>query len=327
MLTRFGHALRNHDCTVRHATSLLKFVVFLPLRGVMLYAMMRSDFPFLRKARFLLSSSRNIANHPVGAKFNESLTMKKSLLVLAVAATFAAGFARADEVAPAEVKPDNEVAFNVGVTTDYRYRGISQTDLSPALQGGADYTNNPTGLYLGTWLSTIHWTHDAGGSGHTEVDLYGGKRGEIVPDVTYDVGVLSYLYPLNDLGPKQGLVNANTTEWYAQLGYQVVTLKYSQSISNLFANPNSKQSGYVDLSSAFDIVEGYNLGLHVGHQSVKNNGALSYTDWKIGVTKEIGGVAFTAAFVGTNANRLMYQTPEHQYTGKNSFVLSALKTF
>ena len=141
MLTRFGHALRNHDCTVRHATSLLKFVVFLPLRGVMLYAMMRSDFPFLRKARFLLSSSRNIANHPVGAKFNESLTMKKSLLVLAVAATFAAGFARADEVAPAEVKPDNEVAFNVGVTTDIATEFLATkvgvtTDISEQMLAG-----------------------------------------------------------------------------------------------------------------------------------------------------------------------------------------------
>ena len=66
-------------------------------------------------------------------------------------------------------KPDNEVSYNLAVTNDYRYRGISQTHLDPALQGGADYVNNPTGLYAGTWLSTIHWIKDAGGNDNVEV--------------------------------------------------------------------------------------------------------------------------------------------------------------
>lgn len=248
--------------------------------------------------------------------------MKKSILFLAIAATLTAGFARAEDV-----KPDNEISYNVGLTSDYRYRGISQSDLDPALQGGADYTNNPTGLYLGTWLSTIRWTHDAGGNGHTEVDLYGGKRGEIMPDLTYDVGVLSYVYPSNNLGGKPGFVNANTTELYAQLSYKILSVKYSQSVTNLFAIPNSKQSGYLDISTSYDIAEGYALGLHVGNQSVQNSSALSYTDWKVGVTKDFAGVAVTLGVVGTNATRAMYQTPLHQFTGKTSLVLSALKTF
>ena len=117
-----------------------------------------------------------------------------------------------------EQKPDNEVSFNAAVTSDYRYRGISQSRLDPALQGGADYTHNPTGLYAGTWLSTIKWTKDLGGSGDVEWDLYGGKRGNLTSDITYDVGGLYYFYPSNGLHP-----NANTFELYGQLGSAAIS--------------------------------------------------------------------------------------------------------
>ena len=118
---------------------------------------------------------------------------------------------------------------NVAIVSDYRFRGLSQSRKDPALQGGIDYTNNPTGFYAGTWLSTIDWTKDAGGDGHIEWDLYAGKRGEIAKDFTYDVGGLYYYYPSNGLSP-----NANTFELYGQLGYGPVYAKYSYSLTNLF---------------------------------------------------------------------------------------------
>src|SRR5450830_2197840 len=102
--------------------------------------------------------------------------MHKLLLALAVATTFVGSLAHADEA-----RPDNELSFNLAGVSDYRYRGISQTRLNPALQGGADYVNNPTGLYAGTWLSTIKWVKDGGGDGSVEWDLYAGKRGELAP--------------------------------------------------------------------------------------------------------------------------------------------------
>jgi len=248
--------------------------------------------------------------------------MKKSLLAVAVASSFFAGFVHAEDV-----KPDNEVSFNVGVASDYRYRGISQSRLDPALQGGADYTNNPTGFYAGTWLSSIKWTKDAGGGGDVEWDLYAGKKGEIVKDVSYDVGVLSYVYPSNGLDNVAGLVNANTTEIYGQIGYGPMYAKYSSSVTNLFGNPNSKNSGYLDLGANIELPDAYTLVLHAGRQMIKNNSAYSYTDWKVGVTKEFVGVAFTLAAIGTNANDALYVTPAGKFTGKTSLVLTAVKTF
>ena len=51
-----------------------------------------------------------------------------------------------------EQQAEHSISYNVAVSSDYRYRGLSQTRLDPAVSGGADYTHNPTGFYAGTWL-------------------------------------------------------------------------------------------------------------------------------------------------------------------------------
>lgn len=247
--------------------------------------------------------------------------MKSLTKNLTLAAALTLAFASfGGSVAHAEVvKPDNEYSFNAAVVSDYRYRGVSQTRLKPALQGGADYTHNPSGFYAGTWLSTIKWTKDAGGDGDVEWDLYGGKRGEIAKDVGYDVGGLYYFYPSNGLHP-----SANTFELYGAVSYGPLTVKYSHSTTNLFGFADSKNSGYLDGSFNYDVYDGYTLNLHAGHQNVKNNGAASYTDYKIGVTKDFGVVtvalaaiyADTDAYVGVGKN-----------LAKTGAVLTISKTF
>lgn len=242
--------------------------------------------------------------------------MKKIILASAVIATFSGSVARAEDK-----KPDHEVSFNVAVTSDYRYRGISQTRLKPALQGGADYTHNPTGLYAGTWLSTIKWIKDVpGGDASIEWDIYAGKRGEIVPDVSYDVGVLRYQYPSNNLNP-----SANTTEVYGQLGYGPAYIKYSHSLTNLFGFADSKKSGYIDIGANLDVGNGYTVNLHAGHQKVKNNSPFSYTDWKVGVTKDFGVVTGAIAVIGTDTDN--YVGPNGKNLGKNRLVATVSKVF
>ena len=226
----------------------------------------------------------------------------------------------APQVRAEDKKPDDEVTFNATLTSDYRYRGLSQTRLQPALQGGADYVNNPTGLYAGTWLSTIKWIKDAGGDANVEWDLYAGKRGEIVKDVSYDVGGLYYFYPSNGLA-----VNANTFELYGQAGYGPAYAKYSVSTTNLFGTADSKHSGYLDLGANVDLGSGYTLNLHAGHQTVKNNSIYSYSDYKVGVTKDLGVCSVALALVGTNTD--VYVTPAGKNTGKTSAVLSITKNF
>ncbi|MDL2355580.1 MAG: TorF family putative porin [Pseudomonadota bacterium] len=247
----------------------------------------------------------------------------KKLLYVAALALLAASHADAEDA-----KPDNETSFNAAATSDYRFRGISQTRLQPALQGGADYVNNPSGLYAGTWLSTIKWTRDAGGSGDLEWDIYGGKKGEIAKDVSYDVGLLAYVYPSNGLAHVSGFANANTTELYGQLGYGPAYIKYSHALTNLFGFVDSKHSGYVDIGANLDAGAGLVVNLHAGHQSVRHLGAASYTDWKIGLTRDFGIVSGSFALIGTNASEAAYASPANgKFLGKTALVAGIGKSF
>ena len=236
--------------------------------------------------------------------------MKKTLAALAAISAISA----LPAVSYAE---DSPLSFNVSLTSDYRYRGISQTRLKPALQGGVDYAL-PGGFYLGAWGSTIKWIKDGGGDSDVEIDLYGGYKGAITDALGFDVGVLTYQYPSNDLSP-----SANTTELYGALSYGPATLKYSHSTTNLFGVANSKNSYYLDLSASFD-VGGFGVVPHVGYQSVKNSSGLSYTDYSITVTKDWSGFTFGAAIVGAD---ITVAAPNGKDLAKDGLVLSVKKTF
>ena len=227
-----------------------------------------------------------------------------------------------------------EVSFNVGAVTDYRYRGISQSRLDPALQGGADWVQSADGgFYVGTWASTIKWIKDAGSDkGSVEVDVYGGYKGSVMEGLGYDVGLLQYWYPRNKLGDVAGFKNANTTELYGALTFGPVTAKYSHALTNTFGNPDSKNSFYFDLSGSFEITDGYMLVPHVGYQKIKgpNDDLGSYTDYSLGVSKDFSGFVVSATFVGTNADKAFYVTPASdgsKFTGKNALVVGVKYTF
>jgi uncharacterized protein (TIGR02001 family) len=226
-----------------------------------------------------------------------------------------AGHVRAEEP-----QPEHQVSYNVALASEYRYRGLSQSRFDPALQGGADYTHTPTGFYVGTWLSTIKWIDDLGGDGKVEWDVYGGKKGQLTPDISYDVGGLYYWYPSNGLSP-----NANTFELYGQLGYGPAYVKYSNSTTNLFGTPNSRHSGYLDIGANVDLSQGFVLNLHAGRQSVRHNDSLSYNDYKIGVTKDLGVCSVSLAYVKAATNA--YVAPDGKNLGRSAAVLLVSKTF
>jgi hypothetical protein len=238
----------------------------------------------------------------------------KSKLLLALLATSSAAFAQTAPAAP-EVP---EVTYNIGVVSQYRYRGIAQTKGDPALQGGVDYAN-ANGFYLGTWASTIKWIKDAslgtGGKtakGPVELDIYGGYKFEAA-GIAYDVGYLRYQYVSNtyhDAAPAAGgNVNANTDEVYGAATYGPATLKYSQATSNLFGYSNSKGSNYLDLSATFDLGNGFSFVPHAGRQTIKNaNSGYGYSDFALTVNKDLGdGLSASVAAIKTTANETLYK--------------------
>lgn len=257
--------------------------------------------------------------------------MKKLIIASSILSAFAGNFAHAEEAsAPA---PDHVFSFNVAATNDYRFRGISQTRMKPAVSAGADYSHTPSGFYVGTWASNVQWLKDASADlskASAEIDLYGGNRGEIA-GVSYDLGLIRYFYPSNKLH-LAGLVSANTTEAYAQIGYGPAYIKYSQALTNFIGwGPDTDGSNYIDIGANVEVKDGYILNLHAGKQVVKNysNGLADYTDWKVGVTKDFGLAVVALAVVGTNADKTSagYDFGSRGYLGGTTGVVTLSKAF
>jgi len=220
------------------------------------------------------------------------------------------------------------ITYNLGLISDYRYRGISQTRLHPAIQGGADWSDPASGLYVGTWLSSITWAKDAGGGGQVEADVYGGKKGNLGHGISYDVGVLGYIYPGNGLGEVPGYVNGNTAELYGQLGYGPYYIKYSNALTNLFGFVDSRYSSYLDLGANLDAGNGVTVILHAGRQHVQHSLNASYTDWKVGVSKAWGPTTLTLSAVGTTANEAAYTSAANgKFLGRKALVLGLVRSF
>lgn len=242
---------------------------------------------------------------------------------------------------------------NVTLAGDYRFRGVSQTYTQPAIQGGLEYASN---VYLGAWGSNVSGNQFLNG-GSLELDFYGGYRWTSAK-LGWDFGAQYYRYPGARYNIDPG-DTYNTLEVYLGLRYQQFSAKYWHAVSDLFGMKTStiggycgissdgtpettdclgggstKGSGYVDLNASFDVVEGVNLALHGGYQSVRNYHQLSYADYRVGLSRQFGGITLGAAAVGTNAESRFYRyaptTPGSQETqdvAKSTIVLSASRAF
>ncbi|WP_238926695.1 TorF family putative porin [Achromobacter xylosoxidans] len=249
---------------------------------------------------------------------------RNTLAALALVALAAPAHAADSAAADA---PEYTLTANVTLASQYRYRGLMQTNNKPAIQGGFDFTH-ASGLYLGNWNSSVSWLNDGNSdvSAPVEMDFYGGYKGNLAPDVPFDLGVLQYYYP-GDY--PSGYTSPDTTELYAGLGYGPVMFKYSVAMTNLFGFADSKYSQYFDLSGNFDTgFWGLTVNAHVGRQTVRNVTDGAYTDWKLGLTKDFGqGLAISVAYIDTNADRAVYTNSRGRYMGRATGLLSLTKTF
>ena len=243
---------------------------------------------------------------------------KKTVISGLVVAACVAGSVQAQTspAAPAAPASDHTFTGNVGLFSQYIFRGLTQTNRHPALQAGADYSH-ASGIYLGTWITNISWlkenfsvpgftTGQYERGGRIEWDFYGGYKANFgKSDFTYDLGLLYYYYPGSPKPPVAGPAGcfygplscpkANTTELYGALGWKWATLKYSHSIDNkTFGVPETSGTYYLELNADVPIGEsGFTANLHWGKQKYKgqiptfalsNNSLYSYSDWKIGLT-------------------------------------------
>ena len=182
---------------------------------------------------------------------------------------------------------------NVGLYSQYIFRGLTQTDRDPAIQGGFDYSH-ASGFYAGTWASNISWLRDFGAyqsGGSAEIDFYGGFRNTFgKSDFGYDVGVLYYWYP-GTTAP--GAVDADTFEVYGALSWKWLSAKLSYALSDdVFGVRNADGTYYLDFTATYPVPNTkLSLIAHYGIQEFNgstgtfdNDANASYKDWKLGVS-------------------------------------------
>jgi uncharacterized protein (TIGR02001 family) len=259
------------------------------------------------------------------------IKMRKTLIAAAIAASFAAP-------AFAEDAPESTLTYNVGAVSDYVFRGITQTRGEGAVQAGVDYAH-ASGLYVGAWGSNVKWVGDGGyydKGDYLELDIYGGYKWA-VGDVGMDVGLITYNYPGSLIS---GMKTPDTQEVYIGATYGIATLKYNYVVSDNFIGwyqtgpyKKSQGSGYTDLTVTYPVNETLSLIAHVGSQFVKNRTDASYSDWKVGVTKDVGFGVVGLAVTGSDAKQKAGEAYDKTLWGNEVDIagtrvaLSFLKTF
>jgi len=257
--------------------------------------------------------------------------MNKKLISLAVMGALSAlsGAALAEEAAPApaaapaaaaEPASPHAVSYNIGLFSQYIWRGMTQTDENVALQGGVDYAHS-SGFYAGAWASNVSWTTDLGymDSGSLEVDLYAGFANTFGDtSFGYNVGVLQYLYPGTG---KDGVPETDATEIYGALSYKWANAKYSYVVSDeAWGTGDARGTGYLEANADIPVGEtGFTVNLHVGtfmfdgEYGGVDNDNYDYTDWKAGVTKAwANGVKVGGYYTDNNADKDYWASQEQR---------------
>ena len=220
--------------------------------------------------------------------------MLKKTLIGGLAA--AAAMSLATTGALAEDDFPGEFSANVALTTDYVFRGISQSDDEPAIQGGFDWSHE-SGFYLGTWASSLDFQGvDSDG---IELDWYGGFANEF-NGISHDVGALYYQYPgAGDDGDVFDFV-----EVYGSLGYDFEIIAVGADIAyspDFFGD--SGDAFYFGGTASIPLPEGFAIDGGFHRQTIDDNAAFGtpdYNTWDVGLTYTFLGFDLDLRYVDTD---------------------------
>ncbi len=222
------------------------------------------------------------------------LTARKALIVAAIAALPVAASA--------------ELSFNIGAVSLYKSRGIDQDSRStkafrPAIQGGVDYSFD-NGIYVGNWNSTGKF-----GNADLEMDFYVGYIGKITEDLSFDVGVVRYLYPNAGGG-------WNGNDAYVGLSYGPVSAKYYQGVSGVI-----KKNKYLTLGVELPISDAVSFNASVGWSN-PDGPSNSFNDYSFGVSYDLGNDLSASVSVAGATKRSLTGD-----AGKGRLILGISKSF
>ena len=220
-----------------------------------------------------------------------------------------------------------QVTGNLGLTSDYRFRGISQTQNAPAVQGGIDYAHS-SGFYVGNWNSSVSSSVYTNGSG-IESDVYAGYKKKLF-GYTVDVGSYNYFYPRATTTAATGS-NFDTYEGFIGVSRGPIGVKYSRTLGNgYFGTANARGTSYYEANVAYPVTSKISLLAHAGHTNVANSSSLDYSDYNFGVGYDLQGWNIAAKYY-TNGDKTSTFNTANTVNGqklyKNAAVVSVSKAF
>ena len=183
---------------------------------------------------------------------------------------------------------ESPLTGNVGITSNYMWRGATQANDEAAVSGGIDYAHD-SGFYAGTWVSSLGGdadTTDTDGSGQYEQDFYVGYSGKAGP-VSYDVSYIMYTYPVGEK------VYADFEEVVLNIGYGPVTVTLAPTVGKesdpTVTGAKYEDDMYMAVSAEFEVKKDLMLGLVYGvydfDEAAGTTDSADYSHYQLSLTK------------------------------------------
>jgi uncharacterized protein (TIGR02001 family) len=206
----------------------------------------------------------------------------------------ASSAAGASAAAPQQAQ--SPVSGNFDITTNYIFRGISNSNNNPAFQGGLTYTFLKTGIYFNVWGSNVDFLDPQGRQATVEADTIVGIANNINDNWNYNLSFDRYNYP------KASGITYN--EVIGTLTYKIITITLGDSL-NVYGSHNNGlyYNGLIKIPVSEKLFHLNDLSAEgsYGHYSLpRNAGLLSYNDYMVGLDKTIGTYDMLLQYTNTN---------------------------
>ena len=198
--------------------------------------------------------------------------------------------------------PASNWSWNLTLTSDYVFRGVTQSNYKPALQAGFDYSFGDSGWYVGTWASNVDYNDPDGPD--LELDVYVGWSHDLAEDWNLDLSVVHYAYA----GQRNGYGSLDYAEAIGAITWaETVTLSVGYA-------PDYSDAGYsstwIGLAGSWEVGDEFSINAGVGHSRFSDDNG-NYTDWNIGVSRQFGPVNAALNYYDTNLD--FEDGDEHQH--------------
>lgn len=193
--------------------------------------------------------------------------------------------------APAAEEAESNFSWNFTLTSDYVFRGVSQTMRDGAVQGGFDYSFGDSGFYVGTWGTNVDY---GPGSPDIEIDTYIGWNTDLSDEWNFDLMLTRYNY----LGESAAFGSIDYPELIGVLTWDetiAATLAYTNDYSN-----TGMDSTYFGLTGTWEVGNGFSINAGAGYTTFEGGG--DYNDWNLGVSRQFGPVNAALNYYDTDIN-------------------------